>query len=94
MTDFIVSNVKRINKNTLIGSFDLQTPSGFIFRGMMYFESHCKRWVNFPSKEFKSPENGQREFFPFIDFASRDRREKFQALVVPIAAKALSADRD
>ena len=93
MSDFILSNAKRISKNTLVGVFDLQTPSGMIFLGMMLFESHGKRWVNFPSREYKNPETGARAFDPFIEFASKSLREKFQSLVIPLAVEALLADR-
>ena len=52
MRAFTVSNAKVLRKNTLIGCFDLQMPSGLIVRGAMLFEKNGKRWIGFPSREW------------------------------------------
>jgi hypothetical protein len=44
---FHVSNAKRIGKGLLIGSFDLDMPSGLRILGVMLFEKDGRRWVNF-----------------------------------------------
>ena len=88
MAGFTVSNPKRLNKNTLVGSFDLTMPSGLVVRGAMLFEKSGKRWVGFPSKEWVKPD-GTKSYFPLLEFASRDIADKFQAQVLPLAEGAL-----
>jgi hypothetical protein len=88
MTQFIISNPKHINKNTLIGKFDLEMPSGLIVRGAMLFEKAGKRWVSFPSKEWTG-QDGKKNYSPLLEFASRDIADRFQSQVLPIAEKAL-----
>jgi hypothetical protein len=85
---FSVSNPKLLHKNTLVGSFDLQMPSGLIVRGAMLFEKGGKRWVSFPSKEWIKPD-GTKSYYPLLEFASREIGDKFQAQVLPLAEGAL-----
>lgn len=88
MTKFSITNAKLLQRGTLIGSFDLEMPSGLIVRGAMLFEKDSKRWVNFPSKEW-TKNDGTKGYFPLLEFASREISDKFQALVRPLAEKAL-----
>jgi hypothetical protein len=88
MNTFTISNPKLIRKNSLVGSFDLQLPSGLIIRGAMLFEKAGKRWVHFPSKEW-TDHSGVKKYFPLLEFASRDIADKFQAQVLPLAEGAL-----
>jgi hypothetical protein len=87
MTNFTVSNAKLIRKGTLIGSFDLEMPSGLIVRGAMLFEKDGKRWVNFPSKEYQK-HDGTKGYFPLLEFASREISDKFRDKVLPLANEA------
>jgi hypothetical protein len=82
-TTFIASNWKRIDRNTLIGTCDVETRSGFVFRGLMLHEKPGtdgtqKRWVQVPSREYKK-EDGTRSFFPVIEFTSPDRWRAFNS---------------
>jgi hypothetical protein len=83
-----ITNAKRINKNTLIGVFDLEMPSGFIVRGAMLFEKAGKRWVGFPSKEWVKSD-GSKSYSPLLEFSSREISDRFQQQVLPIAEAAL-----
>jgi hypothetical protein len=83
-----VSNAKRLRKNSLLGFFDLEMPSGLIVRGAMLFEKNGRRWVGFPSKEWTKPDGGK-GYSPLLEFASRDISDKFQAAVLPLAERAL-----
>jgi hypothetical protein len=85
---FTVSNAKVLRKNSLIGCFDLQMPSGMIVRGAMLFEKAGKRWVGFPSKEWTKPD-GTKAYSPLLEFATRDIADRFQAQVLPLAEGAL-----
>lgn len=75
-TKFVASNWKVVAKNTLAGTVDLETPSGYVFRGLMLHEREGnegkKRWVQIPSREFKK-EDGTRSFFPVIQFATPEK---------------------
>jgi len=88
MNAFKITNARRLDKNSLIGAFDLELPSGLIVRGAMPFEKAGKRWVNFPSKEWTKAD-GTKSYFPLLEFASRDVADRFQTLVRPLAEQAL-----
>jgi hypothetical protein len=83
-----ISNAKRINKNTLIGVFDLEMPSGLIIRGAMLFSKNSKKWVGFPSKEWVKSD-GSKSYSPLLEFSSREISDRFQQQVLPIAEAAL-----
>jgi hypothetical protein len=85
---YTVSNARQYKKNTLIGYFTLQMPSGLRIRDMMLHESHGKRWVHFSSKEWVNPD-GSKGYSPILEFASREVSDRFQAIVLPIAERAL-----
>jgi hypothetical protein len=84
MSGFVITNPKSLNKGVLIGSFDLEMPSGLIIRDAMLFEKNGKRWVNFPSKEW-TKEDGSKGYFPLLEFASREIGDNFQHQVLPLA---------
>ncbi len=83
-----LTNPRYIGKNTLLGSFDLELPSGLKINGIMLFEKNGKRWVNFPSREWVRPD-GTKSYSPLLEFASRGVADKFQAQVLPLAEQAL-----
>jgi hypothetical protein len=83
-SSFTITNPKVLRKNSLVGCFDLQMPSGMIVRGAMLFEKNGRRWVNFPSKEWTKPD-GTKSYSPLIEFADRSIADKFQAQVLPLA---------
>ena len=87
MMAFTVTNAKPMRKNSLLGFFDLEMPSGLIVCGAMLFEKNGKRWVGFPSKEW-TKQDGTKGYNPLLEFASREISDKFQAQVLPIAEKA------
>ena len=60
---FKITHQKRINKNTLIGVFDLELPSRLKINGFMLLEKNGKRWFGFPSREWVKPDGAQ-ELFP------------------------------
>jgi hypothetical protein len=88
MTGFVISNAKPIRKNSLIGFFDLQMPSGLIVRGAMLFEKSGKRWVSFPSEKFVK-RDGTVVYTTIIEFVDRATSDRFQAAVTPLAEGAL-----
>jgi hypothetical protein len=94
-TTFIASNCKRIGKNTLVCTCDLETGSGLIFRGLMLHEKEGtdgakKRWVQIPSREYKK-EDGTRSFFPVVEFSSPDRWRAFNAAALAAIDTLLAA---
>jgi hypothetical protein len=80
---FKISNARRIGKGTLVGSFDLETPS-FKFYGAMLFEKGGRRWIGFQSKEWIN-KDGDKKYFPVVEFASTEARDRFQAQALPLA---------
>jgi hypothetical protein len=57
----------------------------------MLMESHNKRWINWPAKEWTNSE-GYRRFIPLIEFEDRDFANAFHAEVVPLAETALNVE--
>jgi len=86
--NFTITNAKLLNRKSLVGSFDLEMPSGLIVRGAMLFEKDGRRWVSFPSKEW-TKQDGTKGYFPLLEFASREIGDKFQKQVLPLAEEAL-----
>jgi hypothetical protein len=68
-----VTNPRKIGKGALIGTFDLELPSGIKFRGAMLLEMSSERWVRFPSG---------------VEFVSPVAENAFQAIVLPLADEA------
>jgi hypothetical protein len=86
---FVISNARLVRKNSLVGTFDLEMPSGLIVRGVMLLEKDGAQWINFPSKEW-TKSDGTKGYFPLLEFASREIKERFQRLVLPLARKAFA----
>jgi hypothetical protein len=86
--DFIVTNPRLLNKGTLIGSFDLETPWGIKVIGAMLFEKEGKRWIHFPSKEWVK-QDGTKGYFPLLEWIDQEARGKFQKEVLPLAEREL-----
>jgi len=68
MTNFQITNAKFIGKKSLVGSFDLEMPSGLIVRGCMLLESSGRRWVNFPAKEYQK-QDGTKGYARYFEAA-------------------------
>lgn len=85
---FVITNAKVIRKNSLVGSFDLELPSGLVVRGAMLFEKNGRRWVNFPSKEW-TKSDGTKGYLPLLEFATREIADNFQRQVLPLAEREL-----
>jgi hypothetical protein len=88
VTGFTVSNAKLLRKNSLIGSFDLQMPSGLKINGCLLLEKNGKRWIGFPSKEWTKAD-GTKSYAQIIEFVDRETSDKFQQAVLPIAEAVL-----
>jgi hypothetical protein len=91
MNTFVVTNAKLINKNSLIGRFDLEMPSGMVIRDMLLLESGGRRWCNFPSEKYEKSD-GSTGWKPFISFTDRKTADRFQAQIVPLALGALKPE--
>jgi hypothetical protein len=76
-------------QNSLVGTFDVEMPSGLIVRGAMLLEKNGSRWINFPSKEWIKSD-GSKGFFPLLEFKDRATRDRFQAHVLPLAEAELA----
>ena len=86
-----VSNWKQINKNALIGTFDLELTSGFLITGALLLEKGDRQWVNFPGlpQYTKTGETyvplmreGKQVYKNILSIPDRDRRDKFSAQVI------------
>jgi hypothetical protein len=92
MSAFKITNARVINESSLIGAFDLEMPSGLKINGVMLMESHGKRWIGFPCNEWRAAD-GCKRYTRLIAFASPEVRDRFHALVLPLAEQALDPAR-
>ncbi|MGA2638446.1 hypothetical protein [Methylocella sp.] len=84
-----ITNAKLVQKNSLIGSFDLELKSGLIIRGAMLLEKEGRRWIGFPSKEW-TKSDGSKGYFPLLEFASKEVGDNFKKQAVPLAENAIA----
>lgn len=77
----LASNWKQIDKKTLVGTCDITTPSGFIFRGVMVHERASSRWVQLPSREYQKAD-GTRSFSAVIEFATPEKWKQFSGACI------------
>lgn len=75
-----VSNYKPIGKGSLIGAFDLDTPSGFKFTGAMLMEKDGRMWISFPGIPYDI--NGKKGYKPVVEVPDRSRRDRFNQVVI------------
>lgn len=74
----VASNLRRIGKNTLIGSVDLEIPAWRLrFKGCLWHRKGDKEWIAFPAKEWLK--DGERRFNDIIEFSDRSIHDRFQA---------------
>jgi hypothetical protein len=84
-----ITNARKINKGALIGFFDFALPSGMKLNGCTLLEKDGKRWIGLPSKEWTKAD-GTKGWVPIVEIPDRADRDKFTALVLPAAERALS----
>jgi hypothetical protein len=75
----VASNLRLINKNTLVGSVDLTVSKWrFKFRGCLWHRKDDREWVNFPAREWVD-EDGNRKFSHLGEFVNHGDARRFQA---------------
>ncbi len=87
------TNFRPFRKNTLLGFFDLELPSGMILKGCTLHEKGERHWVGLPGKPF-TKENGEQSYANIIDFKDKATSYKFNdaaALAALAAAKEAGA---
>lgn len=86
----IISNARKVTKGSLLGFFDVELPSGLKLNGCTLLEKKdgSGRFVGLPSKEWMKAD-GTKSYQPVVEFVDREARDKFMALVLPAAEKAL-----
>lgn len=77
-----VENYKVINKNTLMGAFDLYLPSGIVIYGVMYHLKGDSAWCAFPGRPYQK--DGQTTYAKLIEIPDRERRDRFNAQVIAV----------
>jgi len=76
-----ISDEKKLDRNTLKGSFSLNIGPLKI-EGWTFHIKAGKSWVSPPSKEYIDRESGEKKYFPMIRFPEKERYNKFQAWAV------------
>lgn len=92
-----VSNWKSINKNALVGTFDLELSSGFLITGALLLKSADRQWVNMPAipqftktGETYTPlmKEGKQVYKNVFSIPDRERRDKFSEQVISVLQSA------
>ena len=76
-----VSNWKSLNKNSLVGVFDLALDSGMCIYGAMLFQKGENTWCSFPGIPFEK-QDGTKGYKPVVEIPDRARRDTFNAAVI------------
>ena len=74
---FQITDTKKLNKNTLRGSFALLVGPLKI-EGFTFHQKGEKSWIGFPSRQYADPESGETKYYPIIHIEDKDRYWKFQ----------------
>jgi hypothetical protein len=98
-TDFVASDWRAINRNTLKGFFTLALPSGLALRECSYHEQGAKRWVGLPGRPLLDadgrhridPATGKKAYVAIVEIA-KSAREKFQKAAVDAVDKLLGTE--
>jgi hypothetical protein len=74
----IATNFKHFTKNTLLGFFDLELPSGMILKGCTLHRKgdDARWWVGLPARDFKK-EDGTTAYSNIIEFKEKEKQYKF-----------------
>jgi hypothetical protein len=84
-----ISNARKLNNGALIGFFDVELPSGLKLNSCTLLSKDGKKWIGLPSREWQKPD-GTKSYVPIVEIPDRDARDKFNAMVLPLAERALS----
>lgn len=79
---FIASNFRRLDKNTLVGLFDLRLPSDMLLTGCQLLQKGEARWIGLPSSRYVKPDGTLSDHVKVVDFATPQARARFQTLAV------------
>jgi DNA-binding cell septation regulator SpoVG len=88
--DFVVSEFKAFEKNTLRGFFTVTMPSGMIVHGCSLHEKNGARWIGMPSNKFTTKE-GTTSYTPIVEFVSREAADRFRDQVLVALDKSREA---
>lgn len=87
---FVITNPKLIHKGALIGSFDVELPSGLIIRSCTLFEKAGSHWIGFPAREYQK-QDGSKGWFQFVAFRDPATSDKFKNVVLPHVLEAFKS---
>jgi len=82
--DMIITNLKPINKNSLICTFEVKVVKwgNFFIRDICFFKKGEQKWLGFPSKQYEK--DGEKKYFAYNGFESKETNEAFQRKVIAI----------
>ena len=83
-----ITNARKIGKGALIGFFDVTLASGMKLNSCTLLSKNGKKWIGLPSREYAKTD-GTKAYQPLVEIPDREARDKFNAAVLPFAAKAL-----
>lgn len=72
----VAVNYRAIGKNTLKGSFDLITPAGMRFLGVMWHQGNGREWVAMPAIPYD--DDGARKWRNIFEWETPEAKEAFQ----------------
>ena len=79
-----VSNVKTINKGSLVAFFDLEfTGMKLTICGCMYMKKGENEWVSFPTRPYQG-QDGQTKYAWILKWENKELSDRFSAAVVPL----------
>jgi hypothetical protein len=86
-----IRNLKRFEKNTRRGFFDLELASGMVLCGCTLHERGDSRWVGLPAKPY-TDKDGKQTWSKIVDFIDNDHARRFQDAVRPVVIEAFERE--
>ncbi len=86
--EFIASDWKPLEKNTLRGFFTIILPSGMRLRECSLHARDGSRWIGLPTKTW-TKRDGSTAHTPLVDFVSDDALDRFGVLALAAIDKLL-----
>ena len=89
--DFVVTNWKAYEKNTLRGFLSLTLPSGLIIHNCTLQEKDGSRWIGLPARPYTK--DGSTSYALLIEFATKEARQPFQTMALEAVDRLMEGAR-
>lgn len=73
----LITNLRNLEKGSLLGFFDVELPSGMILRDCALLAKNGRRWIDLPSQKVTG-KDGKTTYKRLVEFSTRELADKFR----------------